>query len=170
MRATPVAPAKVPPATGLPASAAGELAALHTMAGTPIDPDQAIDARHVDARVRWAGAVLQHVPSERSVCLTMLHARSNDNGMPDWGADPTGHLFRAYASGSYDPNIVAEHTNLTIVGTVTGKVRIGLGGETRVVPMVQIERLYRWSDCLSDDASPICRSGFLAPAPATGGS
>lgn len=158
--------ASAPALAGSPeddARVAGELEILMTTPGAALTPDEAIDAKPIGQRVRWAGGVYSISPGERGVCLTILYARSGEYGEPHWTPEPTYQTFVACAEGGYDPELVHAHTNVTIIGTVTGKRYIGMGGGGSEGPVVTIERLYRWSDCLSGDDSPVCRRGFLEP-------
>ncbi|WP_428685335.1 Slp family lipoprotein [Sphingopyxis sp.] len=146
------------------ARVASELGILMTPPGAALTPDDATDAKQIGQRIRWAGGVHSISPSERGVCLTILYARSGEYGEPQWTPDPTYQTFVACTDGAYDPQLVQAHTNVTIIGTVTGKRYIGMGGGGSEGPVVTIERLYRWSDCLAGDDSPACRTGFLEPA------
>jgi starvation-inducible outer membrane lipoprotein len=143
---------------------ASELEILMTTPGAALTPDEAIDAKQIGQRIRWAGGVYSISPGEQGVCLTVLYARSGEYGEPHWTPDPTYQTFVACTDGTFDPELVQAHTNVTIIGTVTGKRYIGMGGGGSEGPVVTIERLYRWSDCLSGDDSPVCRQGFLEPA------
>lgn len=127
-----------------------------------LTPDEALDARHVGKRVRWAGGVY----SISGRCLTINFARSGDYGAPLWTPEPTYQSFVACGSGPYDPDLVHDYTNVTIIGVVSGKQYIGMGGGGSDGPSIAIERLYRWSDCLAGDDSPVCKTGFLTPEPA----
>lgn len=142
-----------------------DLDILKAAKGAPLTPDDALDPKKVGQRVRWAGGVYSISPSERGVCLTILYARSGEYGEPRWTPEPTYQDFVACTEGTYDPELVHDYTNVTIVGTITGKRYIGMGGGGSEGPVVAIERLYRWSDCLAGDDSAVCRTGFLEPVP-----
>ncbi|SEH17621.1 Outer membrane lipoprotein Slp family protein [Sphingopyxis sp. YR583] len=141
--------------------ASREIETLRAVEVTPLVPDEALDKRHVGKLVRWAGAIY----GIDGRCLTILFARSGDHGEPRWTAEPTYQAFVACGSGGYDPELVQAHTNVTIIGRVTGKQYIGMGGGGADGPVLRIEKLYRWSDCLAGDDSPICKRGFLEPGP-----
>lgn len=138
-----------------------EIEVLRTAAVTALTPDEALDERDVGKRVRWAGGV--HAID--GPCLTIIFARSGDYGEPRWTPEPTYQTFVACGSGVYDPDLVEAHTNVTIIGQVTGKQYIGMGGGGSDGPTIRIEKLYRWSDCLSGDDSPVCKQGFLTTEP-----
>lgn len=142
---------------------ASEMAALNAVSVAPLTPDQAMDARQVGKRVRWAGGIQQIAATERGVCLTLLYAPRGEAGEPRWSREAQSGTFRACTDGTYDPALVAEFTNVTIIGRITGKTSIGMGGGSVGGPVVEIEKLFRWSDCLSGDTSPVCRIGFVAP-------
>ena len=142
-----------------------EIEALKAAGGAPLTPADALDPKQIGQRIRWAGGVYSISPSERGMCLTILYARSGEYAEPRWSPEPTYQNFVACTEGTYDPELVHNHTNVTIVGTVTGKRYIGMGGGGSEGPVVTIERLYRWSDCLAGDDSTVCRHGFLEPVP-----
>lgn len=140
-----------------------EMKVLLGIAVARLTPDQAVEKRHMGKRIRWAGAVHHIKRSDGGVCLTILYARTGDHGGPRWTVDPTYQSFDACTAGSYDPELVQDFTNVTIVGRIAGKAYIGMGGGGSIGPVVEIEKLYRWSDCLAGDDSPVCRNGFLTP-------
>jgi starvation-inducible outer membrane lipoprotein len=140
-----------------------EMAALKAISVAPLTPDRALDAGQAGKRIRWAGGVQQIATTERGVCLTVLYATAGDAGEPRWSQEASPQTFRACANGTYDPKWVAEFTNITIIGRITGKTSIGMGGGTETIPGIEIEKLFRWSDCLSGDTSPVCRIGFVTP-------
>lgn len=142
-----------------------DLDMLKAAKGAPLTPDDALDAKQIGQRIRWAGGVYSIGPSEQGVCLTILYAQSGEYGEPHWTPEPTYQDFVACTEGSYDPELVHDYTNVTIVGTITGKRYIGMGGGGSEGPVVTIERLYRWSDCLAGDDSAVCRHGFLDTEP-----
>ena len=141
-----------------------EMEALKLAEVTPLTPDEALDERHVGKRVRWAGGVY----SVSGRCLTINFARSGEYGEPSWTPEPTYQSFVACGDGTYDPDLVHDHSNVTIIGVVTGKQYIGMGGGGSDGPSIRIERLYRWSDCLAGDDSPVCKRGFLTADPVEG--
>lgn len=154
------APEAVPTDT---ASAADDLAILRTVPFASLSPQQGAEERNIGERVRWAGAVQRIAASDRGMCLTILYARSGEAGEPRWTNTPTYQNFEACAAKGYDPDLVREHTNVTIIGRISGSADIGSGGSGNTGPVVQIDRLFRWSDCLAGDASPECKIGFLSP-------
>ena len=137
-----------------------EIESLRAAEVAPLTPDEALDKRHVGKRVRWAGAVY----GIDGRCLTVSFAQSGDDGEPRWTPEPTYQTFVACGSGVYDPDLVEAHTNVTIIGAVMGKQYIGMGGGGSDGPTIRIEKLYRWSDCLAGDDSPVCKQGFLTTA------
>lgn len=139
-----------------------EIEVLTTAEVAPLMPDAALEERHIGKRVRWAGGIY----GIDGPCLTILFARSGDYGEPSWSPQPTYQTFVACGSGVYDKELVEAHTNVTIIGEVTGKQYIGMGGGGSDGPTIRIEKLYRWSDCLAGDDSPLCKQGFLIAGPA----
>ena len=145
-----------------------DIETLRAVAGVPLSPDQALDKQHIGKRIRWAGAIHHMARSDDGVCLTILYALSGNYGEPRWTLDPTYQTFEACTAGTYDPDLVHDLTNVTIVGKISGATYIGMGGGGSEGPAVAIEKLYRWSDCLAGDVSPVCKTGFLNPAPLAG--
>lgn len=142
--------------------ASDDFEVLRTVSVAPLRPEQAAGEANVGKRIRWAGAVMRIAATDQGTCLTILYARSGEDGLPLWTNAPTYQSFEACAAGAYDPTLLGEHTNVTIVGRITGMTQIDLGGGGRTGPVVQIERLFRWSDCLAGDPSPECKIGFLS--------
>lgn len=142
-----------------------ELEELKAADVTALDPKDVMAERHIGTRVRWAGAVYSIGRSSDGACLTIIFARSGEYGEPRWTPDPTYQTFVACGTGEYDADLVHNYTNVTIIGSVTGKQYIGMGGGGSDGPVIEIERLYRWSDCLVGDTSPVCRHGFLTAEP-----
>lgn len=155
------------PAAGTDPDAAAmvrELEELKAAEVAALAPDAAMDERHVGARVRWAGGVY----AIDGRCLTINFANGGDYGEPRWTPEPTYQSFVACGDGVYDPALVHPYTNVTIIGRVAGKRYIGMGGGGSDGAVIDIERLYRWSDCLAGDDSPVCRQGFLTAEPVSG--
>lgn len=143
--------------------ASDDFEVLRTASVAALSPNQGVEERHRGKRIRWAGAVERIAAIDQGVCLTILYARSGEDGEPLWTNTPTYQHFEACAAGAYDPRLVHELTNVTIIGRISGTTSIGSGGGGRTGPVVQIENLFRWSDCLSGDDSPECKYGFLSP-------
>ncbi|TFW14181.1 hypothetical protein EGY25_02945 [Brevundimonas intermedia] len=143
--------------------ASDDFEVLRTVSVAALSPNQGIEQRHRGKRIRWAGAVERITATDQGVCLTILYARSGEDGEPRWTNTPTYQHFEACAASAYDPRLVHELTNVTIIGRISGTTYIGSGGGGRTGPVVQIENLFRWSDCLSGDDSPECKYGFLDP-------
>lgn len=149
-------------------TASDDMAELRNAAVLAVSPGQGREERHIGKRVSWAGGVQSIARSNSGVCLTVLYAVSGEYGQPAWTAHPTYQTFKACTTGAYDPELVHDFTNVTIIGKIVGKTHIGMGGGGSVGPIVEIEKLYRWSDCLAGDASPVCRQGFLIPQATAG--
>jgi hypothetical protein len=140
---------------------------LRNISGAQLSPAQ-VENRNVGKRIRWAGAVQRIAPADKGVCLTILYAPSGEHGEPLWTNDPTNQIFNACTARSYDSALVEAFTNVTIVGRISGKASIGMGGGGVTVPTVEIEKLFRWSDCLEGDTASICKIGFLSPTVPSG--
>lgn len=138
-----------------------EIEALRAAEVVSLTPDEALEDGHIGKSVRWAGGVY----GIDGGCLTINFARSGDYGEPRWTPEPTYQAFVACGSGVYDAELVHAYTNVTIIGRITGKRYIGMGGGGSDGPTISIEKLYRWSDCLAGDDSPVCKQGFLTEEP-----
>jgi starvation-inducible outer membrane lipoprotein len=147
-------------------STATDVEMLRAIPASPLTPEQGADARNLGARIRWAGAIQQIDRADKRACLTVLYAQSDDDGAPRWTNDPTYQSFQACSVGAYDPALISEFTNITVVGRISGKASLGSGGSSGSGPVVQIEKLFRWSDCLEGDTTPVCKAGFIDPQPA----
>lgn len=150
---------------GLPAggAAATDLERLNALSVSSLSPEQAVEDQNFGARVRWAGAVQHLSATNGGVCLTVLYARSDEGGAPRWTNEGTRQSFLACAGGTYDPSLISEFTNVTVVGRISGRTSIGAGGGSSSSPVIEIEQLFRWSDCLEGDASLECKYGFISP-------
>ncbi|WP_420137984.1 Slp family lipoprotein [Sphingomonas sp.] len=171
-RSSAIAPSAPAPSAPAPASSApDDLTALRAAAAAPLTPDQALQGRARGQRIRWAGTVHHIAPSDSGVCLTLSYLPSDADGAPRWadGANAAPQAFRACTAGRYDPALVGNATSVTILGRIVGTGDIGMGGERSPGPIVAIERLFRWSDCLSGDTDPLCRRGFVAPIASSAG-
>ena len=117
----------------------------------------------------WGTASLSSGDCFGARSLSRPCAASGEHGEPRWAKDPTYQTFEACTAGSYDRALVDASTNVTIVGTISGKTYIGMGGGGAIGPVVRIEKPYRWSDCIEGDAGDICKHGLLSPnrAPVT---
>ena len=144
-------------------STTNDIEVLRTISVAQLSPDQVVEERNLGQRIRWAGAVMRIAPTDQGVCLTILYAQSGDDGFPLWTNRPSYQSFEACAPGAYDPTLLREHTNVTIVGRATGLPDKDSGGGGRIGYVIQIERLFRWSDCLAGDPSPECKIGFIDP-------
>ena len=161
LKKPPTSLAQPVPAHRLPDATDGE--ALRNITGAPLSPFQGTEDRNIGKRIRWAGAIQYIEASDTGVCLTVIYALSGERGEPRWTKDPTYQTFEACTVGSYEGALVDASTNVTIVGTISGKTYIGMGGGGAIGPVVRIEKLYRWSDCIEGDASAVCKHGFLSP-------
>lgn len=147
--------------SSLPAgrTAATDLERLKALSVSAFSPAQGVEDQNLGARVRWAGAVHHLAETNGGVCLTVLYAGSDEGGAPRWTNEGIHQSFVACTGGACDPALISEFTNVTVVGRISGRTSVGAGGG----PVVQIEQLFRWSDCLEGDASLECKYGFISP-------
>ncbi|MES2530852.1 MAG: hypothetical protein V4636_07435 [Pseudomonadota bacterium] len=124
-----------------------------------LSPAQALTPQAQGLRVRWSGginAIDAHDGGQQ--CFTLLHATFDARQALQWPREPQN--FVACGQGRYDQQLVTQFTLLTLDGRVTGQ-QLLLG---RPVPVIEIDALYRHSDCVQgSEKSPECYSGFLQP-------
>jgi starvation-inducible outer membrane lipoprotein len=166
--ASPATVPTAPPPILSPALPAGptpatDLETLKALSVASLSPAQGVEDRNLGARVRWVGGVQHLATTNEGVCLTVLYADNDDGGAPRWTAEAPRQSFVACTDGAYDPTLISEFTNVTVVGRISGRSSISFGGGSSSGPVVQIERLFRWSDCLEGDESTACRYGFISP-------
>ena len=135
--------------------------ALAAVSVSTLEPERGLDDTNVGQRVRWAGPIQNGAASGKGVCLTILYVPSDEHGVPRWNAATTGERFTACSTAAYDPDLVGP----TAFVTVVGRIERWNGDEAPAGPVIQIEKLFRWSDCLQGDTDPACRSGFIEPGP-----
>ena len=88
----------------------------------------------------------------------MLHATFDARGVLQWPRN--AQTFVACGPGTYDQALVAQFSLVSFEGRVTGE-QVVLG---RPVPVIEIEALYRHSDCVQGvEKEPACYSGYLQP-------
>lgn len=163
---TPVGAASSPIVSpGLPAAGTTitDLEKLSTLSVSSLSLSQGVEGQNIGARVRWGGAIQHLAATNGGVCLTVLYARSGEAGGLRWTNEGPPQSFVACTRGTYDPALIGEFTNITVVGRISGRTSMGAGGGSGNGPVVQIEHLFRWSDCLEGDASPECKYGFISP-------
>lgn len=124
-----------------------------------LSPAQALTPQAQGVRVRWSGGInTVDADGAGRQCFTLLHATFDARQVLQWPRN--AQRFVACGPAYADQNLVAPFTLVRIDGHVAGQAQ--LQGET--VPRLEIDALYRYSDCLQgDETLPECRSGFLAP-------
>ena len=91
-------------------------------------------------------------------CFRMLIAVFTPNGNLDWPREPG--YFDACGPGTYDPQLVAQFSLLTFEGRVAGQ-RLAWDAP---IPVIEIDRLYRHTDCVQEDQKFAgCYAGYLTP-------
>jgi len=150
---------------GLPAggSTITDLEKLDAISVSSLSLAQGVEDHNLGARVRWAGGIQHRAATNGGVCLTVLYASSGEGGAPQWNNDGNPQSFVACTEGTYDPVLINEFTNVTVVGRISGRTSTGAGAGSSNGPVLQIEQLFRWSDCLEGDSSPECKYGFISP-------
>lgn len=124
-----------------------------------LSPAQALTPQAQGVRVRWSGGInTVDADGAGRQCFTLLHATFDAQHVLQWPRN--AQRFVACGHAYDDQNLVAPFTLVSIDGHVAGQER--LQGET--VPRLEIDALYRHSDCLQgDEKLPECHSGFVAP-------
>jgi hypothetical protein len=126
---------------------------------TTLSPAQALTPQAQGKRIHWSGGINTIEPQEGSrQCFTLLHATFDAQNVLQWPRDE--QQFIACGAGDYDRDLVALYTLVSFDGRVVGQ-RMFLG---KPVPVIEIEALYRHSDCVQgDEKIPACYSGLLQP-------
>ena len=171
-----VSPVKPPDASKVPGSAAlpatGNLAASQkschpdTLTGAAallgpfksLTPEQAIGPEAVGSRVCWGGGLnkITALESGRD-CLTMLYG--DPGAEQGWLWPKQASYFIACGPGHYDRKLFEQFTMATVSGKVVGRAEfIGL-----TIPVIEIDAVYRLSDCLQGDTAPQCVHGYQQP-------
>lgn len=124
---------------------------------TALTPPQAQADGAVDARVCWSGGLRTLTTFEAGrVCMVLLYAEA---GPEHWRWPQHASFFQACTSAGYDPALLAPFTQMTVSGKVTGRAEfMGLA-----IPTIEIDALYRFSDCLQGETAPSCVHGYLPP-------
>ncbi|MDM0089334.1 MULTISPECIES: hypothetical protein [unclassified Variovorax] len=124
-----------------------------------LSPGQALAPSALGTRVRWSGGIQTIEAREGGrQCFTLLHATFDARQVLQWPRDP--QYFVACGPGNYDRKLVAPFTLLSIGGRVLGSQQV-VG---QPVPVIEIEALYRHSDCVQgSEQSPECYAGELQP-------
>lgn len=171
-----VSPVKPPDASKVPGSAAlpaaGNLEASQkschpdTLTGAAallgpfksLTPEQAIGPEAAGSRVCWGGGLnkMTELESGRD-CMTMLYSdASSEQGMR-WPQQAS--YFMACGPGRYDRKLFEQFMMATVSGKVVGRAEfIGL-----TIPVIEIDAVYRLSDCLQGDTAPQCVHGYQQP-------
>lgn len=124
-----------------------------------LSPAQALTPQAQGKRVHWSGGINAIEAQEGArQCFTLLHATFDAQNVLQWPRDE--QQFIACGAGDYDRDLVALYTLVSFDGRVAGQ-RMFLG---KPVPVIEIEALYRHSDCVQgSEKSPECYSGLLQP-------
>ena len=171
-----VSPVKPPDASKTPGSAAlpatGNLAvsqkSCHPDALTgaaallgpfkSLTPEQAIGPEAVGSRVCWGGGLnkITELESGRD-CMTMLYG--DPGAEQGWRWPRQASYFMACGPGRYDRKLFEQFMMATVSGKVVGRAEfIGL-----TIPVIEIDAIYRLSDCLQGDTAPQCVHGYQQP-------
>lgn len=124
-----------------------------------LKPSEALGTQAQGRKVRWSGGVNSISPEgDGRQCFRMLVANFSPGGNLDWPREPS--YFYACGRGTYDPQLVAQFSLLTIEGRVDGQ-KLAWG---TLLPVLEIERLYRHTDCVQgEEEAPGCYAGYLMP-------
>ena len=124
---------------------------------TDINPPQALQGSALGARVCWGGGLrtLQAVSAERD-CMVLLQAERK-GGYLSWPREAA--FFKACGRGTYDRQLLQPFTLVWISGKVMGQAEFA----GTPIPVIEIDALYRSSDCLEGDTAPQCVHSYLQP-------
>lgn len=125
---------------------------------TVITPTRALKADALNARVCWGGGLrtLQAVSQERD-CMLLLQFENSEKTGVRWPQE--NHFFKACGRGPYDRQLLEQFTLVWVSGKVTGQAEFA----GTPIPVIEIDALYRGSDCLEGDTSPQCVHDYLQP-------
>lgn len=132
---------------------------------TSLTRAQALSPEAVGARVLWYGGVASvQARDDGRDCFTLRYGRTDEQGRLQWPRDARAlHPVVACGPGRYPRRLVEPFTVLRVQGRVVGQAVVwGVAA-----PVLEIESVYRQSDCLDGEtdfvAHPTCRSGLLTP-------
>ena len=139
-----------------PAPLTGAAALLGPL--TDITPVQALKADALNARVCWGGGLrtLKAVSPERD-CMVLLQFENSEKTGVRWPQE--NRFFKACGRGPYDRQLLEQFTLVWVSGKVTGQAEFA----GTPIPVIEIDALYRGSDCLEGDTSPQCVHDYLQP-------
>ena len=125
---------------------------------TSMTPAQALQAGALNARVCWAGGLrtIESVSEQRD-CMVLLHAEFSEQGFLSWPRE--ANFFKACGAGTYDRQLLQPFTLVWVSAKVTGQAEF-VGTQ---IPVIEIDALYRGSDCLQGDTAPQCVHSYLQP-------
>ena len=128
---------------------------------TDITPKQALAKDRSGARVCWGGGlreIAQQEDAQGRDCITWLYATVPEKGGLTWPSDAT--FFMSCGPSGYDRQLLEPFVQATISGKVTGQTRFA--GEA--IPVIEIDAIYRHSDCLQGETSyPQCVHSYIQP-------
>lgn len=123
-----------------------------------IEPEDALRPEALNAHVCWGGGLhrIEAVREDRD-CMTLLLAGVDKQGYLSWSRKNS--FFKACGAGPYDRQLLQPFTLVWLSGKVTGRAEFA----GTPIPVIEIETLYRGSDCLEGDDSPQCVHSYLQP-------
>lgn len=123
-----------------------------------MNPRQALQAGALNARVCWAGGLrtIAAVGEQRD-CMVLLLAGFSEQGFLSWPREAS--FFKACGAGPYDRQLLQPFTLVWVSAKVTGQAEFA-GTQ---IPVIEIDALYRGSDCQQGDTAPQCVHSYLQP-------
>ena len=123
-----------------------------------LTPEQAAKPEAVGARVCWGGGINKIEESESNRdCMTMLYG--DPGAEQGWLWPKQASYFIACGPGHYDRKLFQQF----MMGTVSGKVMGRAKFIDMTIPVIEIDAIYRLSDCLQGDTAPQCVHGYQQP-------
>lgn len=95
--------------------------------------------------------------SEQRDCMVVLYAEFSEQGFLSWPREAS--FFKACGAGTYDRQLLQPFTLVWVSAKVTGQAEF-VGTQ---IPVIEIDALYRGSDCLQGDTAPQCVHSYLQP-------
>ncbi|MDR0214473.1 MAG: hypothetical protein LBJ15_10775 [Comamonas sp.] len=89
--------------------------------------------------------------------MILLHAEFTEQGFLSWPREES--FFKACGAGPYDRQLLQPFILAWVSGKVTGQAEFA----GTPIPVIEIDALYRGSDCLQGDTAPQCVHSYLQP-------